>query len=66
MMRLKNTETGVQVVITDAKADRLIAEGTYEAVPDAEQPPKENTQEPTKKAGRTDIAAAIADLARPF
>ena len=70
MMRLKNTQTGIQVVVPDAKATRLIADGTYAAVPDAEQPPND-TAEPKQatkargKPGPTSIAAALKDAAGP-
>jgi hypothetical protein len=64
MMRLRNAATNVQVVVTDEKAARLIAEGTYRAVPDAEQPPKhtapqQQTAKVSSKPGTTSIAAAI-------
>lgn len=70
MKRLHHTQTGVQILVPDDKAARLIADGTYKAAPDSEQPPKETTiPTPTTKAkrkpGRTDIASAIADLAGP-
>lgn len=70
MMRLKNAHTDVQIVVTDEKAKRLIAEGTYNAVPDAEQPPKDVApQEPTAKTkrntGPTSIAGALKSAVGP-
>jgi hypothetical protein len=62
-MRLRNTLTGVQINIPADKADRLVANGTYKALPDAEQPPKQPSEHPkqvAKPKGKTDIAAAIA------
>lgn len=70
MMRLRNAHTNVQVVVTDDKAAKLIAEGTYKAVPDAEQPPKETEQpKPTaktkSKTGPTSIASALRSAVGP-
>lgn len=67
MMRLRNDE-GVQVVVTEDKAARLIAgatlPGKWEAAPDAEQPPKQTAKPKpaaqSKDKPATDIAAAIA------
>ncbi|KZF00880.1 hypothetical protein A2J03_09855 [Rhodococcus sp. EPR-157] len=71
MMRLRNADTNVQVVVTDSKAVRLIAEGTYEAVPDVEQPPvdttpREQTENVDGKPGPTSIAAALKDAVGPM
>lgn len=64
MRRLRHAVTGIQVLVTDEKARRLIAEGTYAAVPDAEQPPKDTapqkqTAKANSKSGPTSIAAAL-------
>lgn len=74
MKRLRNTATSVQVLVTDDKANRLIADGTYKAVPDAEQPPKETamprhedtSSTGSRKPGRTSIASAIRDEVGPM
>lgn len=75
VMRLRNTATGVQILVTEDKADKLIASRTYDAVPDTEQPTIEigNQLATTKAKGRqrdtdrgaTDIASAIASMAGP-
>ncbi|WP_442928744.1 DUF7302 family protein [Mycobacterium sp. Root265] len=70
MIRLRHADTNVQVVVTDDKAARLIAEGTYKAVPAAEQPPKETeppkpTAKTKSKTGPTSIAAALKSAAGP-
>jgi topoisomerase IA-like protein len=70
MMRLRNPQNNVQVVVTDDKAARLIAQGTYEAAPAAEQPPKDTAPQQTAKtkstSGPTSIAAAIKAAAGPM
>lgn len=70
MRRLRNTETNVQVVVTDDKAAKLIAAGTYKAVPGDEQPPEDDEpQAPPKakgKQGPTSIAAALRAEAGPM
>lgn len=65
-MRLRNVHTGVQVLTPDDKARRLIADGTYEAVPDDQQPPP--TPEPEKPTGQghTSIASALRNAAGPM
>jgi hypothetical protein len=68
MMRLRNAETNVQVVVTDEKAKRLIAEGTYAAVPAAEQPPKDldlDEVDIKSKPGPTSIAEALKQAVGP-
>jgi len=37
-MRLRNPQTGVQIRVSEAKAKRLIAEGSYKPVSKAVQP----------------------------
>lgn len=69
-MRLRNHYTNVQVVVPDEKAQRLITDGTYEAVPDDEQPPKdtapkEQTAKVKSKPGPTSIAAALKEAVGP-
>ncbi|GLP83569.1 DUF7302 family protein [Mycobacterium antarcticum] len=67
-MRLRNQYNGVQVVVPDEKAARLIADGTYKAVPDAEQPPKDTALQEKAvkiKPGPTSIAAALKDAVGP-
>jgi hypothetical protein len=62
-MKLRHTVTGVQVLVPNDKAVRLIASGDYEALPDAEQPPPgtgERKPVPEGKQGPTSIYAAIA------
>lgn len=64
-------DTGVQVLTTDAKAARLVRDGTYKPVPDAAQPSPEESaayeravaeaKAALRRPGRTNIAAAIAD-----
>lgn len=66
MKRLRHTATQVQVVVADEKAERLIADGTYAAVPDEEQPPKDPPKPPPQKAeGETSIAASINSAVKP-
>lgn len=61
MMRLRNAE-GVQVVVTDEKVAKLIAAGTYKAVPASEQPPKQKqTAEQKPKPAAIDNTAATAE-----
>lgn len=64
MKRLRHTATSVQILVTDEKAARLVRDGTYAAVPDAEQPPKEPAMPKpaaqSKGKPATDINAAIA------
>lgn len=75
MRRLRHAKNGVQVVVTDEKAARLIAKGMYKAVPEAEQPPKDTApQEQAVKAnskanskpGPTSIASALKAAAGPM
>lgn len=61
MIRLRNKHTGVQVVVPDTKATRLIADGTYTAVPDAEQPPKDAEPKQATKANSKPGPTSIAD-----
>ena len=63
-MRLRHKHTGVQILVPQDKATRLIAQGDYLAVPDAEQPPHGvgERKPPTvpAKGATTSIHAAIA------
>lgn len=74
MIRMKHTQTGVRIVVTDDKAANLIANGTYFPVPDAEQLSKHESEELDRAAteakaarhnesGRTSLSAAITDAA---
>nr|WP_076478823.1 hypothetical protein [Williamsia sterculiae] len=76
-MRLRHTHTAVQITVPDDKAQRLIADGTYKAVPDAEQPPPTppDAQPSATTAGRkrkrttqgpTSIAAALKQEVGPL
>lgn len=70
MTRLRNKYNGVQVVVPDEKAQRLIIDGTYMAVPDDEQPPKdtapqEQTAKTKSKPGPTSIASALKAAVGP-
>lgn len=71
MPRLRHTVTGVQVLVPSDKADRLIAEGTYAAVPDDERPPPGvGERKPVPKSsrqnrGRTSIGASISAAVEP-
>lgn len=67
-MRLRNVHTGVQVVTPDDKARRLVEDGTYEALPDDQQPPPTPTAEPEKPTGQghTSIAAALHNAVGPM
>ncbi len=59
---MRNRATGVQVLVPNDKAERLIAHGEYEAVPDDEQPAPgigERHQRTDDRRGHTSIAGAI-------
>jgi hypothetical protein len=70
-MRLRNQYTGVQVVVPDLKARRLVIDGTYKAVPDDEQPSEqdaaqEHAAKGETKSGPTSIAGALRAGAGPM
>lgn len=70
-MRLRHSVTGVQVLVPNDKAVRLIASGDYEAMPDADQPPPgtgERRRAPARegKPGPTSIAGALRAGAGPM
>ena len=69
-MRLRHSVTGVQVLVPNDKAERLITSGDYEAVPDADQPPpgtgeRKPAPERKGKSGPTSIAAALKAAVGP-
>lgn len=68
-MRLTNTQTGVQILVPNDKAKTLIAQGLYEPVPDADQPPPGvGERKPAKDgddSGPTSIAEGIKRAAGP-
>ena len=62
-MRLRHQHTGVQITVHEDKGHRLITEGLYRAVPDAEQtPPIQPVRYDTD--GPTSIAGALNDYDR--
>lgn len=70
-MRLRHRVSGVQVLVPNDKAERLITSGDYEAVPDADQPPPgvgERKPAPKRKneSEPTSIAAALKAGAGPM
>lgn len=60
--------TGVQVLVPNDKAARLIARGEYKAVPDDEQPPPgvgEPRPRTEGKRGHTSIASSLIAACDP-
>ncbi len=71
LVRLRDKQ-GIQILTTEDKATRLIAEGRYKAVPDDEQP--KETEQPRareargrerSRAGSTSIAGALRGAVGP-
>lgn len=70
MRRLRHTVTGIQILVTDEKAARIISQGSYAAVPEDEQPPKDTAPQEqattaNSKPGHTSIAAALKAAVGP-